>query len=273
MNSDTTERAMRPAVGTDAPHFDPIFLFIQKGSPFMKRRFALFPLMSALMFVGVAHAHQIWLEQTPKTASLYFGEFDRNLRETSPGLLDKIIQPTATLSSDKAEQALTLTRANNAFTLSASAGKNETIFAEEVNFPISEYKNGDVTTRSARILGARLVTSNAVQAPKLTLDLVPTGKQGEFKVYYKGHPLPKAKVGAITQSGWVKEAVSDEQGVVKFDLPWEGTYVLEVRNVDKTAGERAGKPYDFTNFMTTLSLSQTSGIKALPATPAATPNK
>ncbi|WP_076593578.1 DUF4198 domain-containing protein [Herminiimonas arsenitoxidans] len=239
----------------------------------MKRRLALLPLMTALMFAGAAHAHQIWLEQTPKAASLYFGEFDRNLRETSPGLLDKITQASATLSSDKGEKVLAFTRKDSALVLPGHAGKNESIFTEDVDFPVSEYKNGDVTVRSARILGARLVTSNAVQAPKLTLDLVTTGKQGEFKVYYKGQPQAKVKVGLIAQSGWTREASTNEQGVVKFDLPWQGTYVLEVRYVDKTPGERAGKPYDFTNFMTTLSLSQTTGIKALPTTPAETPNK
>lgn len=239
----------------------------------MKRRLALLPLMTALMFAGAAHAHQIWLEQTPKAASLYFGEFDRNLRETSPGLLDKITQASATLSSDKGEKVLVFTRKDNALVLPGHAGKNESIFTEDIDFPVSEYKNGDVMVRSARILGARLVTSNAVQAPKLTLDLVPAGKQGEFKVYYKGQPQAKVKVGLIAQSGWTREASTNEQGVVKFDLPWQGTYVLEVRYVDKTPGERAGKPYDFTNFMTTLSLSQKTGIKALPTTPAETPNK
>lgn len=239
----------------------------------MKRHFALLPLVSALMFAGAAHAHQIWLEQTPKAASLYFGEFDRNLRETSPGQLDKITQPTATLSGDKGEKTLAFTRKDNALVLPAHAGKNESIFTEDVDFPVSEYKNGDATVRFARILGARLVTSNAVQAPRLTLDLVPAGKQGEFKVYYKGQPQAKVKVGVIAQSGWTRETFSNEQGMVRFDLPWQGTYVLEVRYVDKTAGERAGKPYDFTNFMTTLSLSQITGIKALPTTTPEIPNK
>ncbi len=239
----------------------------------MKRRLALLPLFSALLFAGSAHAHQIWLEQTPKAASLYFGEYDRNQREISPGLLDKITQQTATLANAKGEQALTSTRTNKAIVFSAHAAKNETIFTEDASYPVSEYKNGEVTVRFARILGARLVTSNQPQEPKLTLDLVPTGKQGEFKIFYKGQAQAKTKVGLIAQSGWTREASSDEHGVVKFDLPWQGTYVLEVRYVDKTPGERAGKSYDFTNHMTTLSLSQISGIKSLPITSATEASK
>lgn len=238
----------------------------------MKPGYAL-TLIAAMMFAGTAQAHQIWLEQTPKAANLYFGEFGENLRETSPGLLDKFVKPSATLSGAKGDQALTLNKQAGAFALSARAGKNETITAEETSYPVFEKKTGETVVRSIWTPAARLVTSDAAQTPKLTLDLVPSGKPGEFKVYYKGQPLPKAKVGISVQSGWAKEAVSDEEGAVKFDLPWQGTYVLEVHHTDKTAGERDGKPYDVASYVTTLSLAQSKGIKAVAASPTATPNK
>ena len=238
----------------------------------MKQRYVVIPLLLSLLMGNVAYAHQIWLEQTPKAASLYFGEYDRNLREISPGALDKIAAPTIMLSRDKGEQALTFSKTDHALLLSAHADKGDTIYAEERTFPISEYTKDDKLVRFGRILGARLVTSDAVQVPKLTLDLVPTGKKGEFKVYYKNQPQAKTKVGAIAQSGWTRDVVTDEHGVVRFDLSWQGTYVLEVRYVDKTAGERDGKPYDFTNYMTTLSLTNDVGLGALPVMPAATPH-
>lgn len=239
----------------------------------MKKHHLLFGLLAATLLAGPAHAHQIWLEQTPQAASLYFGEYDRNLRERTPGLLDKIAAPQAVLIDGKGEHALQVSRTDWALVLSARAGNGESIYAEERAFPISEYKNGETLIRFARILGARLVTSDAAQVPKLTLDLVPNGAPGEFKVYYKGQPQVKTKVGVIAQSGWTREAFTDEHGVVKFDLPWQGTYVLEVRNVDKTAGERDGKPYDFTNFMTTLTLTRAGGLPSLPVTPASTPGQ
>lgn len=238
------------------------------------KRFALLPLISALVFAGSAQAHQVWLEQDAKTARLYFGEFGENLRETSPGLLDKFVKPTATLSNAKGEQPLTLTKAGKSFQLSARAGKNESLYAEEATYPVIEQKEGDkVKSRLIWTPAARLVTSSAAVEPKLTLDIVPTGKAGEFKVTYKGQPLPKTAVTIITQSGWGKEAHADEQGLVHFDTPWQGTYVLEAKHTDKTAGERAGQAYDTASYVTTLSLSQSTGAKPLPAAPAATPNK
>lgn len=237
------------------------------------KRFALLPLVSMLLLAGSAQAHQVWLEQTNKGANLYFGEFGENLRETSPGLLDKFVTPTATLAGAKGEQPLTLTKTDKSFALSGRAGKDETIYAEEATYPAFERKDGDKVTRSVWTPAARLITSHAAVEPKLTLDIVPTGKQGEFKVTYKGQPLPKAKVGIIVQSGWGKEAHSDEQGLVSFDTPWAGTYVLEVHHSDKTPGERNGTTYDSASYVTTLSLTQPTGVKALPAAPAATPNK
>ena len=40
-------------------------------------------------FTGSASAHHLWLEADGQGAKLYFGEFEENLREASPGLLDR----------------------------------------------------------------------------------------------------------------------------------------------------------------------------------------
>lgn len=241
----------------------------------MKRLAIVSSLLSTLIVAAApASAHQIWLQQDAKGAQLFFGEFGDNLREASPGLLDKFVSPSAVVISAKGDRTLELSKKANAFALSGKAAKDESIVAEESHYPVFENKHGGGTpTATAWTPAARLVTSNAAQEPRLTLDLLPTGKAGQFKVTYKNQPLPKAKVGLVVQSGWVKEAYSDEQGLVQFALPWQGTYVAEVHHTDKTAGERDGKAYDTASFVTTLSLVQASGIKAVPAGPAAKPNK
>lgn len=239
----------------------------------MKRLAIVTGLLSTFVLAAPVQAHQIWLQQDAKGANLYFGEFGDNLREASPGLLDKFVQPTAVVVSKNGDRTLELSKKSNAFNLSGKAGKDESIVAEEAHYPVFEGKKGDVVTRTAWTPAARLVTSNAAQEPRLTLDLTPTGKAGEFKVTYKNQPLPKAKVGLVVQSGWAKEAYSDENGLVHFDMPWQGTYVAEVHHNDKVTGERDGKPFDAASFVTTLSLVQAKGIKAVAAPPAAKPNK
>jgi uncharacterized GH25 family protein len=235
---------------------------------------ALLPAIVSMLFLAAhAHAHQIWIEQTNQTATLQFGEFGENLRETTPGLLDKFVQPGATLLSAKGEQALTLNKTADGFTLSALAAPGDSIVAEETYYPVIENKRGDTITRLAWTPAARYITNFSQQQPKLTLDILPTGKAGEFKVFYKGLPLPKAKVAAVVQSGWAREATANEQGLVSFDLPWRGKYVLEAQHSDKSAGERHGKSYDVASYVTTLSFVQLTGSAPLPAGSAVRPNK
>ena len=124
---------------------------------------------------------------------------------------------------------------------------------------------------------ARLITGFAAQAPRLTLDVVPSGKAGEFKVIYKGQPLPKAKVVLTVQSGWSKEAHADEQGLVQFDMPWKGTYVAEATHDERSGGERTGpngaEKYDGVHYVTSVTYVKPDGVAAIPAGPAAKPNK
>src|SRR3546814_4273506 len=73
--------------------------------------------LSSAMFavlLGVTapvQAHQIWLEQPDGgNATIRFGEFGDNLRETSPGLLDKFVKPQGTLVSTGGEQKADATK-------------------------------------------------------------------------------------------------------------------------------------------------------------------
>jgi uncharacterized GH25 family protein len=220
-----------------------------------------------------ASAHQIWIEQDGKTASLYFGEFGDNLREASPGLLDKFVAPRATLIGGGSERTLKLEKTAGAFVLSARAAEGQSIVAEESNYPAFEKKTGDTLLRSIWTPAARLVSGSAAQQARLTLDIVPTGKPGQFQLSFQGKPLANTKVGVVAQSGWGKEAQSDEQGMVSFALPWKGTYVLEAHHTDKTAGQRDGKPYDVASYVTTMSMVQDKGAAALAPPPAAKPNR
>ncbi|MFM2087188.1 MAG: hypothetical protein RLZZ237_2057 [Pseudomonadota bacterium] len=230
-------------------------------------------LLASALFCGTASAHQIWLEQNDKVASVYFGEFGDNLREASPGLLDKFTLQNAGLVTAKGTQPLQASKQANAFALSGRVAAGESIIVEENSYPSWEEKKDGQVTRAIWIPAARLISGHQAQTPALTLDLVPTGQAGQFQVSYQGKPLPQAKVNAVVQSGWAREAYSDEQGLVSFPLPWKGTYVLEVHHEDKTGGQRNGVAYAKAVLVTTLSLVQPKGVAPMPAPPAAAPSK
>ncbi|CAG9933953.1 DUF4198 domain-containing protein [Candidatus Nitrotoga arctica] len=238
-------------------------------------------LVVAWLALAPAHAHQVWIEQSAQGATLYFGEYGHNLREVSPGLLDKFVKPAAHKIGGQALQTLEIRKTGAGFALSARADAGESLIAEERNYPISERKEGDKTVRSLYLPAARLAAGHARQPPRLTLDLVPTGVHSadevQVQAVFKGYALPKVKVVVITPLGWIKEHRTDDEGKFSVKLPWRGTYVLELAHVDSTPGERTSAAgaeiYDRASYVTSLTLESTEGLPSLPAAPAATPNK
>jgi hypothetical protein len=226
---------------------------------------------------GPAQAHQIWLEHVEgQGAVIRFGEFGDNLREVSPGLLDKFVQPTATLLAGKNVKATAQgSKTRDAYALPFTAGKGESIVAEEARYPLYNVKQGDKEGKGWYHPAARLISDFSAQEPRLVLDLVPTGNPGEFRLYYQGKPRPKAKVTLVTQSGWAREAHTDAEGRVLFDMPWRGPYVAEVSHTERTPGERPGadgpEKYDSVSYATTLSFVKPDGLEPIPAGPVATP--
>lgn len=228
--------------------------------------------LAAALFAAPAYAHQLWLEQDGDKAVLYFGEFHENLREASPGLLDRI-EPKAQVVSAKGERAIDTAKGPGAFALATGAAAGESLLVEDTHFAILERKTGDKITRTARTMGARHALDFEAREPKLALDIVPAGKPGAFKVFFKGKPLAKAKVEVIAASGWAREGRTDAQGAIEVTLPWQGRYVVEVEHTDPTAGERAGAPYDVASYVSTLSFVTKDGAASPPPPPAATPHK
>lgn len=224
--------------------------------------------LGALAAAVPAGAHQIWIEQNGRTATLQFGEFGDNLRETTPGLLDKFVAPAARVIGKDGERPLALQKTAAGFVLSGAAAQGESIVAEDAAYAMFDGTHEGKSTRGMWTPAARWVSSLAAQQPALRFDIVPTGRPGQFRVYYKGQPLPKAKVSAVIPNGWKREETADEAGQVQFALPWRGAYVLEAHHLDRQPGERKGERYDTASFVTSLSFTLAAGLPALPAGPA-----
>ncbi len=227
--------------------------------------------------VTSAQAHQIWIEQPDgQDAVVRFGEFGENLREASPGLLDKFVKVTGTLVAAKGEQKSGATKTAGGFTLPFKAAAGDSIVAEDATYPFYTTRQQDKQITGWYYPAARLITGFAAQQSRLVLDLVPTGQDGQFKLIFKDQPKAKTKVTLVTQSGWSKEANTDEQGLVTFDMPWKGTYVAEVSFNDRTAGERPSatgpEKYDAVSYATTVTYVNADGLAPLPAGPAAAPS-
>jgi hypothetical protein len=228
----------------------------------MRSRFFLATLLS-FGLVGTAAAHTIWVEREGDGARLYFGEFDENLREGSPGLLDRLKPEAKVAGSDK---ALTLDKQATFFAVAGPLAKDDSIVVE--NVAVTE-RRGERPTKVLNRLGARTVTDFKELPAVNTLDIVPAGKPGQFKVFYQGKPLAKAKAELIAESGWKREFKTDEQGLFEATLPWRGGYVIEVQHTDATPGKLGEEAYDSVRCAGTLFVRAVDGLQG-PSQPAVT---
>ncbi|WP_370681653.1 hypothetical protein [Comamonas sp. GB3 AK4-5] len=159
--------------------------------------------LATLLLASVvsAQAHQVWLENTEGQALLFFGEFHDNLRESSPGALDKFLgtpvlaQHTAAGQQEVGGQ---LTAKGFAYPISHDA---RTLFVTASYPLIDRSKRNEAAL--LWVPAARWVAtpSQSVSANGQALDLVPTGQNGQFKVVFNGQALPKAKVQMVAPSG------------------------------------------------------------------------
>jgi hypothetical protein len=237
----------------------------------MKKTIPLLAALCLLAATSAAQAHQIWIEQDASGARLYLGEFGDNLRETSPGLLDKFSQTSASLLGPQGERPAPLAKAAQAINIAGRAAAGESIVAQELGYPAWERKQGDKPERHVWVPAARWVSDFAARPPQLTLDLVPQGQPGHFQVFYKGQPLPEAKVEVVAASGWSRTVRADKRGLLAVGLPWKSLYALEVKHTDKGGVERAGQNFDVGLYVTTLSFSLPQGLESPPPPPAAAP--
>lgn len=218
----------------------------------------------------VASAHHLWLEVDGQGAKLYFGEFNENLREASPGALDRL-QPQAKAVMGSGERPLTVEKGANGFVLAGKLDPTDSIVAEDTRYPVFERSRDGTTTRSIYRPAARFVPDRSPRAPALDLDVVPVAGD-KFRVFFKSKPLAKAKVEVITPSGWGREVQTGDDGEFAIGLPWRGIYVLEVHHTDKTPGKRGEELYDVVNYVTSLTVVQPQGIEPLPASAPAKPH-
>jgi uncharacterized GH25 family protein len=239
---------------------------------------ALAAASAAVTVSAPALAHEVWLEADGAATTLYFGEFGDNLHEASPGYLDKLTHPTASVVSARGEKPLKAKRLRDGIAFAGRAAADESVVAVDSAYPLMEGKEGDKPVRTAWTPAARYVPELRSHAAKLALDVVPANDSGQFRVTFRGAPLPNAEVRLIAASGWALQGRTDAEGKVSFELPWQGTYVLLVRHKDPTPGRRQGakgieEAFDAASFATTLTFVTRSGLPSPPRPPAAAPNQ
>lgn len=157
--------------------------------------------------------------------------------------------------------------------LTARKLQGETLNVSVAKAEITNFGHGGDEEEQARALQApRILESAPIEivrerqpGEKLFFQLK-SGDDQPFVVLQKGLPLRNARVRFVSHQGWSKEAVSDEQGRVSFQLirdyfpPWgefqkrfKATYLVIAEANAAESGSYRGQPYGNVRYRATLS--------------------
>ena len=204
----------------------------------------LVAVMSGLLSFNAA-AHSLWLEGDANASKLYFGEYDENLREPSPGRLDSIIAPIATvIDATGTERSVNASRSNDHFDIPGGT----VVLVQALKQPVREPQAENPAPAQKRFYYARLGKGGS-----LPLDIQQPGAN-LLRLSFMGKPLAKTEIVLTAPSGWQKHLRTDENGETGFSLPEPGLYVAEARHTLDKPGEFEGKAYAVEIHIVTLSL-------------------
>lgn len=217
----------------------------------MKRFLLALALLSLLPLS--ASAHSLWIEELPDAAGVgvRFAEWGEDF-EVSPGHLDSFVQVSGWTLDDKGEpQIFEVSKKKDHFLLGKlPAGK--AAFAQ-AQFTVRKLHE-DKPAR-APIFYCRFQPEGAGEGkPSLTLDIVPTGKPGEARVYFRGKPLPDVEIGLHAPGQDQQKLKADGEGFVRVaDLSKPGPYLLTVaRYSEDLPGFFNGVPFGITSHSASL---------------------
>ncbi|MBN9133069.1 MAG: hypothetical protein ABS69_07095 [Nitrosomonadales bacterium SCN 54-20] len=194
-------------------------------------------------------AHALWLEKEAGAIRLYFGEYAENLRESSPGRLDSIIEPKVTVVNAKGiEKPVEVRRENNYFAIPADKEvEGGAVLVQALKQSIREPQGQIPSPTYRRFLYTRLGSGGS-----LPLDIQESGNT--LRLTYLGKPVPKVEIVVIAPNGWEKHLQTDEKGEAAYALLEPGLYVIEAKYEMHKPGEFEGKAYAVESHKITRSL-------------------
>lgn len=180
-----------------------------------------FALLTGTAFV---HGHSVWIEPLPDGGLVVrFAEPDGRL-EKSPGHLDRLSIPVAFAVTNGLPQPVVAVKSTNHFRLVEAWSTNSACVETSFDVLSGRGKPG----RRPNFYARWQPLAGGAGTPALTLDLVPTGRPGEARVWFRGKPLPGIQATLRTPDERERELVADAEGLLRFEVVQRGQYLLTV---------------------------------------------
>lgn len=213
---------------------------------------SLLALASLSLWPLTASAHSLWIEPLPDgNACVRFAQWGDEY-EVSPGHLDSFVDVSGwVLDAEGKPTLFDVAKKHDHFLLGKGAA-NQPIFAQ-AQFTVR--KLHDDKPARAPIFYCRWQPEGAgAGTPALTMDIVPTGKPGEARVYFRGKPLADVEVVYFAPSKDEQKLRSDAEGLVQAPDPTKlGNHLFAVaRYSEGLAGFFKGVPFAITSHSASL---------------------
>lgn len=220
---------------------------------------------TTLAAAPAVNAHYLWIEPNGTQAKVYFGEYEEAARERSPGRLDEIPAPQAQVLSSKSAAPVALHKQADGFAFAPLEAGPRPLVVEESAVGVKDWTASGIGVVKPYFYARYQPGHVQADAPAMTLDILPLAQQGQFRVYFRGQPLPKAAVKIVAPNTWAQEGRTDPTGTVELPLPWAGQYIVQVIHLEAGSGEYEGKPYQAKRHRATLTYLASKGSpKVLP---------
>lgn len=231
----------------------------------MKKNFLLL-----MMFIvtGNAFAHFMWVETNPvgkvgqkQEVKVFFGEYTYGLQEKvneeSFGKMKNF--EVWVVSPDGQKTKLDVKpgelfysgwftpKANGTYTVVLDNDKIEVMDFTQYDFGI--FKTHYHATAKTEVGGKATDSAAANPTGLAVVDVTKaiSKEKGEttLKVLFKGQPIKDTEVTIFISDLWSKKLTTDANGEVKFALPWNTKYIIEVTKKEEVPGKYDGKDYQF----------------------------
>ncbi|WP_343555811.1 DUF4198 domain-containing protein [Sphingobacterium sp.] len=224
----------------------------------MKNLISFFTFLAVLVCSHTGHAHALWIESSSygtlnqtHEVKVYYGEFATNERDQVDKWYSDVKDFSLMLHAPGKEPVkLQLTNKGDHFSGSFQPTSAGTYFLSIVKAPkdLGGKTKYEFSSLVPVLVGKPAAldynsVKNPLQIELLSAANAKKGQPVKAKITSFGKIVPQAKVSVFSATGWGKEFVADENGILTFDAIWSGPYVLEASTFAETAGEHEGKPY------------------------------
>lgn len=201
----------------------------------------IFLVLSVMAFAlaTAVRAHSVWIEPSGNNQLVVRFAEPGDAFETSPGYLDNLSAPIAFILATNVPMAVEAEKKSDHFLLVGASPSNVTCV--ETCFTIRGGRKPYFYARWQPV-GA------GAAKPLLTLDLVPTGKPGEVRAWFRGKPLGGVAAILHTPDGKEQEMTADPEGFLHFKTAEPGQYLLTIAHYrEPLAGFHVGIAYKKTS--------------------------